>query len=607
MSETSEVIKNRMIKRAAALWGVPANEIEISFDPVVTLLLGACASEIEKIHEKINESQARVTEKIIQLMTPETVFGPKPAHCIVKTEPEEDEVVITQDFLFSFKKKDVERAKERFKDVFFNPIQNFKAVKGEVKYLAYGNTIAELNENTKEQNILVKTPKSFAEKSTIYIGVNTPLNAISLKNTSLYFEIQDFNKTTLFYHHLKNAKWFANGVEVATHAGLSEENERKEIIASILEDNSLKLSKLTEQVRNNYNRHFISIKDNFNTPKVLPNAIENVVQENRIAIDENTTWIKLVFPTIIDASVFETFYCCLNAFPVINRKKEEFTYQLKEYINIVPIKTSSLFLDIKSITNTNGDTYKLLNKHLSSNSKGVYTLKSDDISKLDSRKSKEYINHLIELLKSESAAFSYLNNSFLNTNLKKLNQIISLLEVKTNNKFTDDEEKETNYVAVTPYYPEDSLFVEFWVTDGEFANNIKFGSTLKNYQTVGLKQKKTSLLTSSYSGRNALDMKDRLNAYRKTLLTRDRVVTKQDVKLVCMEFFGEKITDVHVKNSYTVDVSLNKGMVNCIDIELVSNKSIDIDPYEWDFMKNNLLLYLKNNATSVFPFVIKKL
>ena len=74
MSETSEVIKNRMIKRAAALWGVPANEIEISFDPVVTLLLGACASEIEKIHEKINESQARVTEKIIQLMTPETVF-----------------------------------------------------------------------------------------------------------------------------------------------------------------------------------------------------------------------------------------------------------------------------------------------------------------------------------------------------------------------------------------------------------------------------------------------------------------------------------------------------------------------------------------------------
>ena len=147
----------------------------------------------------------------------------------------------------------------------------------------------------------------------------------------------------------------------------------------------------------------------------------------------------------------------------------------------------------------------------------------------------------------------------------------------------------------------DGLFFSFFIIE-----SFNY-TTLKNYQTVGLKQKKTSLLTSSYSGRNALDMKDRLNAYRKTLLTRDRVVTKQDVKLVCMEFFGEKITDVHVKNSYTVDVSLNKGMVNCIDIELVSNKSIDIDPYEWDFMKNNLLLYLKNNATSVFPFVIKKL
>lgn len=604
MNESKEFIKNRMIKKAATLWGIPANEIEMSFDPAVSLLLGACASEIEKINDQINESQTRVTEKIIQLMTPETIFGPKPAHCILKTYPDEDSVTVTPDFLFSFKKKEVEKASKKFRDVFLSPIQNFKAVKGQVKYLAYGNTVSEILPNVKEQDVLVKTERAFLEKSTLYIGIHTELNNIELKNVSIYFENQDFNKTTLFYHHLKNTKWYTEEKEIKTISGLLEKEE-SEGLDVILDEDSIKVSTIVEQVKNNYDRHYITLCENFNTRKEIPSSLEKVVQEHRVQIDKDVTWLKVVFPRVIDNSIFESIYCCLNTFPVINRKKEEFTYKLREFINIVPIKNSSLFLDVKSITNTNNDRYKLFNESLSSNKKGVYSIKANDISKLDERKAKEYINHLIELLKSESASFSYLNNSFLNSNLKKLNQIISLLEEKVGSS-VDQEKEETNFLSVKPYQPQETLFVEYWVTDGVFANNIKYGSVLKNYKTVGLKQKSTSMLTSSYGGKDALNMNERLQAYRKTLLSRNKIVTKEDVKLTCFEFFGDRITNVVVKNGYTIDISLNKGMINCIEIQLTTNKNSEIDPFEWDFVKNNLLLFLEKNATSVFPFIIKK-
>lgn len=605
MIETKEEIKNRMIKNAATLWEVPANEIEMSFDPIIALLLNACASEIEKLSNKINESQTRVTEKIIQLMTPETIFGPKPAHCIIKTETIEDTTTVTSDFLFSLKRKDTVRARGKFKTIFFSPIQNFKIVNANIQYLSFGNTFSEIK-TSKEHDILLNGSDNFIDKSVLYIGVNSASEDINLKDTSIYFESQDFNTTRLFYHHLKNAKWFINDTALETKPGFyNAKDEEDSIIATVFNENSLKVTNIIDQVTNSYSRHFITIKDDCKTKTNTPTEITNTLLNNKIKTDDNITWIKIVFPKVIDQSIFKKIHCSLNSFPVINRKLETFSYQLNEFINIIPIKSNGLFLDIKSITNLDNQAYKLLNKNATNTDKGIYSIKTDSITKVDNRKAKEYITHLIELLKSESASFSYLNNSFLHTNLKKLNQIIALLENKTTTA-ESDEATQTQYISVSPYKPKDTLMVEYWNTEGKTANNIKYGSALKNYKTTGLKQKSSVLVTSTYNGKDPLNMEERLQAYRRTLLSRNKIVTKEDIKLICFEFFGNKISDIEVKNGYTVDISLNKGMINCIDIILTTNTKEKTDPFEWDFIKNNLLMYLEKNSTAVFPYIVRK-
>jgi len=563
MSNKKEQIKSRMLKNAASQWGIPANEIEMSFDPIISLLLGACASEIEKVSNKINESESRVTEKIIQLMTPDTIFGPKPSHSIMRTLPTEDSIIVDTNFLFSYKKKNTEKASNNFREVFFSPIQDFKVVKASLNYMVFGSQISEVDE-TKELTTLFRSNKEFIDKSTLYLGITSESKSISLKDSSIYFELQDLEVSTLFYHHLKNAKWFVNEKEVKVESGFGNDETLTES-NYLLDEDSGKVANIIDEVKNNYSRYFITIKDNFETKKEIPDAFNETISNHKIAIDENTFWLKVVFPRVIDESIIKTIYCALNSFPVVNRRLEEFSYQLKEFVNIVPIITSNLFLDIKSITNLENKKYKLLNRNISNNKKGIYSLRTDNLKKIDNRKAKEYIIHLIELLKDESASFSYLDNDFLQSNLKS-----------------------------------------FWNTDGSFANNIKYGSVLKNYKAVDLDQKSTSLVTSTYGGRNSLNMQERLQAYRRTLVSRDKIVTKEDIRLICFEFFGDKIKAVKIKNGYTIDVALNKGIINCIEIILTPNSNLEIDAFEWDFIKNNLLLFLEKKATSVFPFIIKK-
>ncbi len=72
-----------MLKTAARLWGYPDAEVETSFDPVVQLLLEACASELEKISGEVDVSHARLVERLAQIMMPEPITSSQPAYGIL--------------------------------------------------------------------------------------------------------------------------------------------------------------------------------------------------------------------------------------------------------------------------------------------------------------------------------------------------------------------------------------------------------------------------------------------------------------------------------------------------------------------------------------------
>ncbi|WP_244542953.1 type VI secretion system baseplate subunit TssF [Aquimarina amphilecti] len=595
-----------MIKKAASLWGVSPNEIESSFDPVVSLLIGACASEIEKISGEIDNSQTRITERLIQLMTPETLYGSRPAHGIVYAEPIEKKTTITPEHLLYYKKKiKTKNASTELKNIYFSPIQKSQLIDASVSRMICGNKIFELEGKRKTPIDLSLKSGGSLPPSTLYLGIKTEHSKISLKDVSFYFELLDVQENELFYHHLKNASFSFNNKEFKSFPGYYNSDISRRInLESIFDYKPNKTRNIEEQIKKLYKKHFISIKSDISLSSKadMPEEFSKFINQKDHDDLADFNWIKIVFPRIVDNSILESVFCTVNAFPGLNRKWESISYQLKDYIDIVPISTQELFLDVKSISNTSGKEYRLRENDSAIDDKGTYVIRRDNVSKLDYRKAREYLIHLIELLKDESASFSFFGNDFLQSNINELNQNISLLEKKVSDMKKSSEE--TNYISVKPYKKKDTLLVEYWTTSGEDANQIKSGNSLSIYQGSDLKQKGSMFLTSTFQGKNNLGMEERLNAYRRALLSRNRIVTREDVKALCYELCSNKVKEVKVSKGFKTDIHVSKGLIPCIEVKLLENKQENTSSVEWDSLKSNILSILEQQSLNVFPYKI---
>src|ERR1019366_725241 len=87
---SKEVIKARMLRVAANLWGYADSLSESSFDPLVGLMFEALASEIAQVYDEVKMSESRVMERLAQSLLPDVVTAPQPAHTIVHAIPTEN-------------------------------------------------------------------------------------------------------------------------------------------------------------------------------------------------------------------------------------------------------------------------------------------------------------------------------------------------------------------------------------------------------------------------------------------------------------------------------------------------------------------------------------
>ena len=164
--------------------------------------------------------------------------------------------------------------------------------------------------------------------------------------------------------------------------------------------------------------------------------------------------------------------------------------------------------------------------------------------------------------------------------------------------------EETNYISLKPFKKKDTLLVEYWVTNGEEANQIKAGNALHIYQGSDLKQKGSMFLTSTFQGKNNLGMDERLNAYRRALLSRNRIVTREDIKALCYELCSDKVSEVEVIKGFKTDIHVSKGLIPCIEVFLITNKEVETSEVEWDSLKSNILSILEQQSLNVFPYKI---
>jgi hypothetical protein len=156
---------------------------------------------------------------------------------------------------------------------------------------------------------------------------------------------------------------------------------------------------------------------------------------------------------------------------------------------------------------------------------------------------------------------------------------------------------------VNPFQEGEMLYIEYWITNGEVANAIRPGSKFDVYSGNDIQRNNIINMTNTYGGRNELSSDDALNAYRYALVTRNRIITIEDIKTFVRFELGNRLKQVQVEKGVMNSKMPNEGIIRCINI-IITLTDKDIDSEGRELIINDLYSKLESKSIPFTNFQI---
>ncbi len=612
--ESKNNIKKRMIVQAANVWGISSKEVEKS-DPLVPLLLDACAGEISNISKSIDESREKIGSKIMELLTPDELTSPYPARAIVTAVPMEVYCDINEDNQFYYNKKDLGSAHDQDIEIYFTPTSQIRLLKGEVRYIASHNKICSKNgpfEITEFCNI---KGTALLDQNTLWIGLHIAKPVQSLEGISFYFDLNPFSETegTLLYKALSASQWDICGQKLSYKCGVGLEDLEDIKFHLINVDREFCKSRaVCHHVNNYYKKKFFTLTQNQNEvvnlkelTRKYPESFTEVFKEDKLKeIEGNLVWIRIAFTQHIPHEVLRKVNCSINCFPVINRRAEKVNVTAKNRIVGLKSEKNEMYLDLKKIrTDNNLNVILDENKKVATEKTAVLTLRKDNIGRFNSRNALELIQQMIDVYREEFLSFSKFKNINQDA-IENLKNAILPFESLLDDSQDIPLDSMPFIMLKTDYEMDDlNVEVEYWLTNGSMANNISREECLR-YDSSDLIRDKIFLMTTTSGGINKKRNEEIAHDFRYALLTRDRVVTKSDIRALCFKVFQNVISEVEIKEGIVASTLPNTGLRRTIDIHLKISTESKPDEESIKFLKEDLLTRLEEKSSNLLPFRI---
>ncbi len=229
-----------------------------------------------------------------------------------------------------------------------------------------------------------------------------------------------------------------------------------------------------------FSRYFLTITNSTESREVRSKVKYPGIFEKKFTVQElksfkkDLYWIRIKFPTYCPPEILNNILCAINCFPVLNRRIHKINYKAQKTINVIALESPDSFLAVREVRNDSNRVYKGIPlAGLKELDVSTYTIRSS-INRLDQRQAQEMLNYLLELLQDEGASFASMGEDFLSSQILELNQNIARLEqrVKKQSEF-----KSSNpYIVLNALSPGETLFIEYWSSQGQGANNIPSGN-----------------------------------------------------------------------------------------------------------------------------------
>ncbi|MCW5916231.1 MAG: type VI secretion system baseplate subunit TssF [Ferruginibacter sp.] len=603
INNSKEAIRNRMLKHALNFWNIKNTE---DLDPVVKLLLEALSTELYNLGNEIKDTESRLLEKAAQLLAPDLLTCPIPAHAILHAIPVEPREVLTEVAHFYLKKKitsSQEEEQQKNMDVFFTPVGKHVLYNVNVICQGAGSNLFGYDDTLNKQGIAQAGNSGGLKNHEMWLGLSVDAGLSEMAQLSFQFEWKnpEFQFARHNFQLLSMLKWYILDKELEAFAGLESEEEVQAPMPKLTSDHDI-LTQIEQDVKDLYNSRYVTLSL-AGLPKLqsllteYPLVFKEVFNEQVLQkFNTKLLWIKVVFPQFIPQSALDDLFVYTNTFPVMNRQLNDMRYRLKGGSNIIPLKAAnqSQFLAVRSLANDKSQ-YTITPFLKGEEELGTFTVRSGGVERFDGRNANEFISYLLELLRTESAAFAAYGNDFISYTLKELQQRISIIEQKSKTVAQDAGEI-PHYIMVKPMEGNDMMYVEYWTTFAEAGNHIRSGSRLQEYNSVGIKPDSLFLLTTSTGGKDRLKQEERVNAFRYGLMTRNRIVTRDDIRNFCYYELSNRLQKVTIEMGFEISPLQQQGFRRTIDVEITLKKNEVTDPNERQLLTEQLHSKLKGRS-----------
>jgi hypothetical protein len=575
---SKEEIRTRMLRNAMDYWGTTnLNDI----DPMVKLLIEALSTELFNVSNDVKNLESRVLSKISRILASDYLTSALPAHAVIKAQPIEAKEMVNGNNHFIYKRPSTtENAKAEDLQVFFSPAGELELFNANIRYTSNGRNVYEYDDAMHRSISLTAASDLGTEPNVLWLGIDCAPTLNNIQNLSLFFEWPAYSANNDFYNLLSVVKCYQGINELQTQPGV--------------------INLITRDIKEYYSNRFISVTDTSfanisNLKQAFPEEFAALFNINDLSKFKPCLWLKLTFPAAISPAVIDELQVSLNCFPVVNRRRHEQKYRLREVNNIIPIKVTANdhFLSVKELYDDRNVYYSEIPYTQATQSfEGSYTIRNGGAERFDPRNAQQIIEYLFELLRDEKAAFAAYGSDFLNNILKTLEQNLALIEKKS--KLAESSSELYNYLIVKPGVRAGMLYLQYWTTLANAGNHIRRGSRLVQFETMKIKADSLRLMTGTVGGRNSLGATERIQAYKYGLTTKDRIVTQADLISYCFYELGNKITNVKIGKGIMVSANPKEGFKKTVDIYLEPAANLQLATDDW----NTLLTLLKSKLTS---------
>ena len=602
VSLSRERIKDQMVQTAARAWGIEESEIEQNFDPLVMLLFEACAAEMEKIGNDISDSHSRLIDYLAEIILPETLLGAQPSIGILQAQPLEKIVQIDGNTQFQVSQKIKRESTVSPENVDFNlsPVGKFSLLNLSLAYFIAGQKITRVTDSVRET---LFNAQSDQQSNILWLALNADKLLDDLNGLHIYFDLHNHSGSAAFYKSLSYAKASIHQSEVTLAAGLSSQVTDPFQLQQLFSSRQDRLNKIHKQAAMGYAKHFVHVSSATPfTAGVPPELSQQFSEEVLKKIQgDKLVFIKIELPQYFNRELLDAVQCSVNAFVVVNKKLHSMYYKTDNWLNIIPLQLEGYFVDLIGIKNEAGVPYKIkLSDETGAVVAGEAVIRASGVGKASSRTVREMINNITETIRDQSAYFSQISNEYILERLKEIGKMIAGLE--DNMVAATDNKEDYHYLMLRPQKNGERLLIEYATTAGADANSIRAGIQVSAPGYTGINPKTAFTVTAFSGGKNQVTDAEKKSILKRQLLSGGKIISVEDVKLLCRQLFGNRLVNVNVCKAVSISAHPLEGFNRTIDVTLQLKNISNETQNETATLVKELEYLLAENASPIYPF-----